>query len=65
MAARLYTSTEALDGAARLFLLYFGSVGSADFVRLTTILGFAVLVGRLVLLFFPETKQRELESISH
>jgi putative MFS transporter len=64
-ASGLYTIAEALGGAAGLFLLYFGSVGGGDFVRLTTMLGFAVLVGGLVLLFFPETKQRELESISH
>ena len=64
-AAGLYTITEALGGAAGLFLLYFGSIAGGDFVGLTTMLGFSVMVGALVLLFFPETKQRELESISH
>jgi hypothetical protein len=61
----LYAITATLGGAAGLFLLYFGSVGGGDFVGLITMLGFVVLGGRLVLLFFPETKRRELESISH
>ncbi|MDJ0788275.1 MAG: MFS transporter [Myxococcota bacterium] len=64
-ASGLYAILEALGGAAGLFVLYFGSVGVGDFVPLTTGLAFAVGVGGLVLLFFPETKQRELESITH
>lgn len=63
-ATGLYIILEAAGGAAGLFILYFGSVGEGDFVPLTTALGFAVLVGGGVLLFFPETKQRELETIS-
>jgi putative MFS transporter len=63
-ATGLYTILEALGGATGLFLLYFGSVADGDFVALTTALGFATLVGGGVLVFFPETRQRELESIS-
>ena len=63
-ATGLYTILEALGGAAGLFLLYIGSTGEGDFVTLTTVLGFAVLVGGGVLVFFPETSQRELEDIS-
>jgi MFS family permease len=63
-ATGLFTITEAVGGAAGLFLLYFGSVTEGDFAGLTTLLGFATLVGGGVLLFFPETRQRELEAIS-
>jgi MFS family permease len=63
-ATGLYTITEALGGAAGLFLLYFGSIADGDFAGLTTLLGFATLVGGGVLLFFPETSRRELETIS-
>jgi len=63
-ASGFYTITEAIGGAVGLLLLYFGSVGDGDFVALTTALGFTVLVGALVVLFFPETSQRELEAIS-
>jgi len=63
-ASGLYTVLEAVGGAAGLFLLYFGSVAEGDFAALTTALAFATLVGGGALLFFPETKQRELESIS-
>ena len=63
-ASGLFTILEAVGGAAGLFLLFFGSAGEGDFVRLTTGLAFAVLVGGGVLLFFPETRQRELEAIS-
>ena len=63
-AAGLYTILDALGAAAGLFLLYFGSLDEGDFAPLTTALGFAVLLGAFVLLFFPETTQRELEAIS-
>lgn len=63
-ASGLFTILEALGGATGLFILYFGSNESGDFVRLTTGLAFAVLVGGGVLFFFPETRKRELESIS-
>jgi MFS family permease len=63
-ATGLYTILEALGGAAGLFVMFFASADAGDFIPLTTALGFAVLVGGGVLLFFPETRQRELESIS-
>ncbi len=63
-ASGLFAILDATGGAVGLFLLYFGSVGEGDFVTLTTTLGFAVLLGGAALLFFPETKQRELEAIS-
>jgi MFS family permease len=63
-ASGLFAILEALGGAVGLFLLYFGSVGEGDFVSLVTLLGFAVMVGGGVLLFLPETKQKELETIS-
>lgn len=63
-ASGLFTILEALGAATGLFLLYFGSVDQGDFVPLTTALAFSVLLGACVLLFFPETTRRELESIS-
>jgi MFS family permease len=63
-ATGLFTILEAIGGAGGLFLLYFGSVDAGDFVGLTTWLAFAVLVAAGVLLFFPETRQQELETIS-
>lgn len=63
-ASGLFTILEAIGAAAGLFLLYFGSAEAGDFVSLTTGLAFAVLLGAGVLLFFPETTQRELEAIS-
>ena len=35
-----------------------------DFIEITPILSFSVLIGASALAFFPETKQRELEAIS-
>lgn len=64
-ATGLFTILEAVGGAAGLFVLYFGSVDEGDFVGLTTWLAFTVLLAAAVLLTFPETKQQELESISH
>jgi putative MFS transporter len=63
-ATGLFTILETIGGAGGLFLLYFASSSAGDFVPLTTGLAFAVLVATLVLLFFPETRKQELESIS-
>jgi len=64
-ASGVFSILEALGASFGLFLLYFGSVDQGDFVLLTTGLSCAVLLGACVLLFFPETSQRELETISH
>jgi len=64
-ASGLFAILETVGAATGLFVLYFGSSGAGDFVSMTTGLGFVVLAGALVLVFFPETTQRELESISH
>jgi putative MFS transporter len=64
-ASGLFAILETVGAATGLFILYFGSVDAGDFVRMTTGLAFVVLAGALVLVFFPETSQRELESISH
>ena len=64
-ASGLYAVLETIGAATGLFILYFGSIDAGDFVSMTTGLGFVVLAGALVLAFFPETSQRELESISH
>jgi len=64
-ASGLYTVLDAIGGSLGLFVLYWLSVGEGDFVALTTALAFTALVGGLVLLFFPETRRRELEAISH
>ena len=63
-ATGLYTILEAIGGATGLFLIYMGSSGMDDILSLITWLAFAVLVGGGVLLFFPETKHQELETIS-
>jgi putative MFS transporter len=60
-----WTILDAMGGATGLFLLYFADPGQGEFAFYTTALSVAVLVGGLVLIFFPETNQRELESISH
>jgi hypothetical protein len=64
-ASGLFIILEALGGATGLFTLYFASSAAGDFVALTTILGFSVAAGALVLFFYPETSRRELEAISH
>jgi len=64
-ASGLWTILDGLGGATGLFLLYLGTSEQGDFVLNITVLAFAVMVGGLVLIFFPETNQRELESISH
>ena len=64
-ASGLWTILDGLGGATGLFLLYLGTSEQGDFVFNITVLAFAVMVGGLVLIFFPETNQRELESISH
>jgi MFS family permease len=63
-ASGLFTILEAIGGAGGLFLLYFGSADTGDFVALTTWLSFTVLIAAGILLFFPETRQQELETIS-
>lgn len=63
-ASGFFAILEAIGAAVGLFLLYFGSSEPGDFVGLTTLLSFAVMAGAMVVVFFPETKQRELESIS-
>ncbi len=63
-ASGLWAILDAMGGAAGLFLLYFATSEQGDFVFLTTALAFCTLVGGAVLIFFPETKQRELEAIS-
>lgn len=63
-ASGLFAILETLGAAVGLFLLYFGSEQPGDFVAMTTLLGVATLLGGLVLLAFPETRQRELEAIS-
>jgi putative MFS transporter len=63
-ASGLYTILEAIGGAVGMYVLYFASSEAGDFVGLITILAFSTLVGGAVLLFYPETKQQELESIS-
>lgn len=64
-ASGLWTIFEAIGGATGMFILYFASVKTGDFAIVTTALSLAVLVGGGVLLFFPETTQRELEAITH
>jgi MFS family permease len=63
-AAGLWTILEALGGAAGLFALYVLSVAPGDFASHATLLSVFVLVGGLTLAFFPETSQRDLESIT-
>jgi MFS family permease len=63
-ASGLFAIFDALGGSAGLLLLYFGSGAEGDFVFMTTSLAFVVLLGASVLFFVPETRQRELESIS-
>lgn len=63
-ASGLLTILDALGSATGLFLLYTFASEQGDFVFLTTVLGFAVMIGGCVLIFFPETSRRELESIS-
>lgn len=63
-ASGLFAILDTLGASAGLFLLYFGSSEAGDFIGMTTILAFTVLVGSSVLVFFPETRRRELEAIS-
>ncbi len=63
-ASGLYNILETSGAATGLFLLYMRSEGEGDLARLTPYLSTMVAVGGMVLFFFPETRQRELESIS-
>jgi MFS family permease len=60
----LFAILDTLGAATGLFILYFGSVRPGDFINMTSALTLAVLAGASILVFFPETKQRELEAIS-
>ena len=60
----LFAVLDATGAATGLFVLWYVTQGEGDFTYYTTILALAVAAGALVLLFFPETKRRELESIS-
>jgi hypothetical protein len=60
----MFAIFDALGGSVGLLILYFGSVAAGDFVELTTLLALTVLLSACVVLFFPETGRRELESIS-
>jgi hypothetical protein len=64
-ASGLWTILDGAGGATGMFLLYWGTSEQGDFIPNITILAFSVLVGGCVLIFFPETNQRELESITH
>ena len=63
-ASGLFAILDTAGASLGLFILYFGSAQEGDFIGMTTVLSFAVLLGSSVLLFLPETRQRELESIS-
>ncbi len=63
-ASGFFAILDTLGAATGLFVLYFWSTQPGDFVALASVLGLAVLLGGAVLLFFPETRQRELETIS-
>jgi putative MFS transporter len=63
-ASGLFAILDTAGASLGLFILYFGSTREGDFVGMTTLLSFAVLLGSSVLLFLPETRQRELESLS-
>lgn len=62
-ASGLFAILDTAGASLGLFILYFGSTREGDFIGMTTLLAFAVLVGGLVLLFLPETRRRELDSI--
>ncbi len=64
-ASGIWAILDATGAALGLFLLYIGTSTEGDFVFFTTALSITSLVGGCVLFFFPETNQRELESISH
>ncbi|UCE84837.1 MAG: MFS transporter [Deltaproteobacteria bacterium] len=60
----LFAILDTLGAALGLFILYFGSVEPGDFIGMTSALAFAVFAGAALLVFFPETRRRELEAIS-
>jgi MFS family permease len=63
-ASGLYTILETAGAALGLFLLWFGSEQPGDLARIVPYLSGVVLLGAIILLLFPETRQRELEDIS-
>ena len=64
-ASGMYAVLDTLGGVAGLLTLYFyGTTDVNDIALLTPIVASVSVVGAGVLLFFPETRQRELESIS-
>lgn len=58
------TLVESLAAAAGLKLVGIGSAQQGDYAWMTSLLSSVVLLGGLLLLLFPETSRRELESIS-
>lgn len=58
-----YNVIDTLGAASGLFLLGLAATQEGDLARITPFLALATLLGGLVLLRFPETRQRELESI--
>ena len=63
-ASGVFNVLDVTGAALGLFLLYFTSDQPGDQARLMPYLALATLVGGALLLAFPETRQRELESIS-
>lgn len=63
-AAGWLSLVETLGAAAGLALLSLDSETPADIARMTSLLAVAVFIAGLFLLLLPETKQRELETIS-
>lgn len=64
-AAGWLSLVETLGAAAGLALLSLDSETPADIARMTSLLAVAVFVAGLSLQLLPETRQRELEAISH
>ncbi|MFU8815345.1 MAG: MFS transporter [Pseudomonadales bacterium] len=56
---------ETLGAAAGLFLLGFMQMRGGDLTMLIPLISLATLIAGVVLLAFPETRQRELEAISN
>ncbi len=55
---------DTLGAATGLAILGLGTQAPGDIARMTVLLSFSVLVGGLALFLLPETRSRELESIS-
>jgi MFS family permease len=63
-ASGLFAILEAVGNAVGLFLLGAGVQEAGDLARAISWISLASLAGGLVLLFFPETRRRELEAIA-